>query len=275
MIENLIEKFKIAQSIAYDCSVYTEHHLKSGMSEKDACNIMTEYLYKRDVKDFFHLPFAWFGKRSGFKNFERPLSISNHLPHFGKEFLPTNKKLEEGMCVILDVAPIIDGVMVDIGHSFSFGTNVEVTKAKEDLLKLRDLILEGVKSNKLMSQIYTECDELIKDLNYENGHSLYPLGVLGHRVGSFEKKFPRISLRGFQLRAYSFLLKNQLDALLKKDKTAGIWNIESDFEVPEGLWAIEPHITTKEFGVKFEEILVVKRDDAYWLSDDLPHLKFS
>jgi hypothetical protein len=36
----------------------------------------------------------------------------------------------------------------------------------------------------------------------------------------------------------------------------------------EGLWAIEPHIGGGNFGMKFEEILVVEGGQASWLSND-------
>jgi hypothetical protein len=39
-----------------------------------------------------------------------------------------------------------------------------------------------------------------------------------------------------------------------------------------GLWAVEPHLGRGEFGVKFEEILVVTSDSVYWLDDQLPHM---
>jgi len=34
-----------------------------------------------------------------------------------------------------------------------------------------------------------------------------------------------------------------------------------------GLWAVEPHIGSKTFGAKFEEILVVTTHGAQWLSE--------
>lgn len=34
-----------------------------------------------------------------------------------------------------------------------------------------------------------------------------------------------------------------------------------------GVWAIEPHIRVGAFGAKFEELLIVEADRAYWLDD--------
>src|SRR5262249_15043392 len=40
-----------------------------------------------------------------------------------------------------------------------------------------------------------------------------------------------------------------------------------------GLWAVEPHLANGDVGAKFEELLVITEDEAYWLDDDLPHVR--
>ncbi|OXH82904.1 Xaa-Pro aminopeptidase, partial [Burkholderia multivorans] len=40
-----------------------------------------------------------------------------------------------------------------------------------------------------------------------------------------------------------------------------------------GLWAVEPHLGFAGVGAKFEELLVITEDDAYWLDDGLPHVR--
>ena len=52
------------------------------------------------------------------------------------------------------------------------------------------------------------------------------------------------------------------------------WNdlATSDHPTGPGLWAIEPHLGFRGTGVKWEELLVVTHDDAYWLQDDVPHV---
>ncbi len=52
-----------------------------------------------------------------------------------------------------------------------------------------------------------------------------------------------------------------------------MWNDSafSDYPAAPGLWAVEPHIGGDGVGVKFEELLVVTDDDAFWLDDQLPH----
>ena len=37
--------------------------------------------------------------------------------------------------------------------------------------------------------------------------------------------------------------------------------------------AVEPHLGFAGVGAKFEELLVITEDDAYWLDEDLPHVR--
>ena len=54
-----------------------------------------------------------------------------------------------------------------------------------------------------------------------------------------------------------------------------LWNASRLAAAPPdpGLWAIEPHIRKDGVGAKWEEILVVTDSTAYWLDDDLPHVR--
>ena len=40
-----------------------------------------------------------------------------------------------------------------------------------------------------------------------------------------------------------------------------------------GLWAVEPHLGFRDVGAKWEELLVVTDTDAFWLDDDVPHVR--
>ena len=260
--------FKANQRLAYESLQFARARLFAGMSEIEAAQIIEKFFIDREQPLFFHRPFAWFGERTAFKGFKRPSlpSLKSPLPHAGLEFMPTQKKLEEGMAVILDVAPAIDGVAVDIGYSFSFGENPQVNQARRDLKEFRSLILAAAKERVAIKEIYRRVEELLLQKNYHNCHALYPLGVLGHRIGELPlKNLPKLSIMGFHPQAYAYLLKERLmgPAIMTADEARPLTT---------GLWAIEPHFGNAEFGVKFEEILVVTPDHIYWLDDDLPHV---
>lgn len=280
-----LELFKKVQSLAYEAALYASENLYEGITEKEAASLMEKYLKQKDVQQYFHLPFAWFGDRTAFNDFSIPLSLKTHqrkkislptknvpLPHFGIEFMPSSKKLEKGMPVILDVAPCIDGCAADIGYTTSLGENLEVKKAKKDLLKFRSLILEKAKAGKTMAEIYHDCDRLMIELGYDNCHSLYPLGVLGHKVGVLPfSGSPKFSVMGFHAQTFLYLGMQKFKQFTKKDNTP-FWNSDSHCQLEPGLWAVEPHIGMGDVGVKFEEILVVTDNDIYWLDDNLPHM---
>lgn len=54
-----------------------------------------------------------------------------------------------------------------------------------------------------------------------------------------------------------------------------IWNssLASNHPPTAGLWAVEPHLGFRDVGAKWEELLVITEDDAFWLDDDVPHVR--
>lgn len=118
--EYMARNLKDVQKLAYDCAETVFAELEEGMTEIEAAKMMKDHLDEHGVKKYFHRPFAWFGDRTLFKNFSRPLpflrkktwkdlkfpDLDHLFPHFGLEFLPTKRKLEKNMAVILDVAPV-------------------------------------------------------------------------------------------------------------------------------------------------------------------------
>lgn len=260
-----LEKFRISQKTAYRAVMETIPYLSEGMTEIEAARILDENLKQKGINNFFHTAFAWFGERTAFRGMSHPF-----------QFLPTDKKLEKGMAVILDVAPAPEGYASDIGFSFSFGENSLVERGKKDLQMFRELILDGVRGEKPISWIYRDVDILIQELGYYNCHQKYPLSVLGHKVGKMGTDFS-FNFFGFSLQTYLYLLGESLDGMNPFEyhyKSHPYWNRNSKFISPPGLYAVEPHIGIENVGVKFEEILVITDYDAFWLDDDLPHVTY-
>ncbi len=272
--ENL-ELIKSLQKTAYQACAEVQESLFIGITEKEAASLLKENLKQKGIHHYFHRPFAWFGDRTGFKDFSKPFDIKNlkvpnlknPLPHFGKEFLPSQKKLANNMPVILDVAPTEKGFAVDIGYSFMVGESEEHQAALEYLKVLRKKIIELVKEDCTIKELYLEIEKDLTENQYKNCHGLYPLGVLGHRIGRLPKSFlPNLSIMGFEPPAYAYLLKHMAK------KNAPFLTENENATLADGLWAIEPHIGKENFGVKFEEILVKRGSEIYWLDDSLPHV---
>ncbi len=119
-------------------------------------------------------------------------------------------------------------------------------------------------------EIWAEVDRLVTSAGFINVHARYPLSVLGHRVFRVKPK------RGEPLR----ILKSTYLGWFSLDANLGFLRGGALNQTlgPEhrgkklGLWAIEPHIGWPGGGAKFEELLVVEEDRAWWLDDAGPHL---
>ena len=257
-----LARFRDVQRLAYACAEAIAAELEPGVTEREAARRMERWLTDRGVDDWFHRPFAWFGDRTAFRGLVAP-----------HQFFPTDRRLAPGMPYILDVAPTVDGYAADIGYAGSLGENAVMAKALEDLREHRALILSGVQARKPFRAIYADVDVLLSRQGYDNRHRCYPFGVLAHRVDRVAGPGAGLTFAGFGLRGLGSLLRSVAVGL-----PAGwspLWgeSIASEHPPAPGLWAIEPHLGCREVGAKFEELLVVTPDDAYWLDDDVPHVR--
>lgn len=249
------------QRLAYECAVEIGASFEVGVTEKEAALRMRRWLEARGVDDWFHLPFAWFGDRTAFVGLRQPL-----------EFFPTSRRLERGMPFILDCAPVVGGVAADIGYTSSLGPNPIVDKLLDDLAAHRDLIVSLVKQRETFAEVYRAVDRLIVSQGYRNRHRAYPFGVMAHEVRTMAAKPIRLTIGGFGVESLRSL--GTAMALGLRRRVSPLWNDSRLSEHPPtpGLWAVEPHIGFGTTGAKFEELLVVTEDDAYWLDDELPHV---
>lgn len=251
--------FLKAQRLAYECVTEIEKEMREGWTEIQTAKRMNEFLRDHGVKTFLHRPFAWFGEHARFDGYKR-----------FTQFHPGKKRLRADESYILDVSPVVDGYIGDIGYSSSLAPNRELDHGMEYLLKLREEIPKYFASSLSAGEIWRKIDKDVKADGFDNIHALYPFAVLGHRV--YKVHLPKFSLpilpvsfaSWFSLQgSYEFLAHKILPELLT-----------SDHEGEKiGLWAVEPHLGRGKTGYKFEEILVVEKDRAYWLDEEVPHVK--
>jgi Xaa-Pro aminopeptidase len=260
-----IEGFRKSQALAYACATEIAGELREGITEIEAARRMATYLSDHGVQEYFHRPFVWFGDRTAFTDFYLDL-----------QFFPTRRRLEPGMPVILDVAPVVEGHISDIGYACRLGDNPLHAQMVADLEPYRALVLEGVRAHKKQIDIYRDVDALIENQGYDNRHLRYPYRVLGHRVTYLPVAArSKRTLGGFGIPALKYVYGRMQDAKRSVEHRSPLWNDSkaSDYPTLPGLWAVEPHLGFRGTGVKWEEILVVTETDAYWLDDDLPHVR--
>ncbi|MEV5487516.1 M24 family metallopeptidase [Streptomyces bobili] len=259
--------FQRVQRLAYECAQEVSARLEPGVTEREAARMQREWLHARGVRDWFHLPFAWFGDRTAFVRFRVPL-----------QFFPTDRRLEPGMPFILDMAPVFEGFTTDIGYSGALGGHPLQELLMDDLEAHRELILREVRERRSLREIYQDVDRLMVRQGYANRHRAYPFGVIAHKVDRVRERRWSPRLFGFGTQALKGLASDALHG--HREGWSPLWSPYrfSDHPPQPGLWAVEPHLGFRGTGAKFEEILVVtdSRDpgeSAFWLDDDLPHVR--
>jgi methionine aminopeptidase len=258
-----LAKFREVQQLAYAAAQSVAQALEPGVTEKQAARWIREYLLDRGVQDWFHTPFAWFGDRTAFRGFRTPL-----------QFFPTHRRLAEGMPFILDCAPVREGYVADIGYAGCLGTNRIYEQLMDDLCEYRELIVTRVNDGVPLRQIYRDVDALIAQQGYDNRHRVYPGRVIAHQVSRVRSRLPRLVAAGFGIRSIQTLVGDLIVERMHHRSPLWADGELSDHPATPGLWAVEPHIAFRDVGVKFEEILVVTTTGAaYWLDDDLPHVR--
>jgi Xaa-Pro aminopeptidase len=258
-----LDRFRELQQLAYDCAERVAAWLGPGVTEKQTAARLRRELVSAGVGDFFHVPFAWFGDRTAFRNFRTPL-----------QFFATDRELAEGMPFVLDCAPVKDGYTADIGYAGKLGENRIWDLIAHDLQAYRELILSEVRERRTLADIYASVDALIARHGYDNRHRVYPGRVIGHQVTRVTDHGPAgVTVFGFGVRTLQTLGRELIGE--RRHGRSPLWadGRASRHTPTPGLWAVEPHVALRGVGLKFEELLVVTEDDAFWLDEDLPHVR--
>jgi Xaa-Pro aminopeptidase len=242
-----VQSFLNSQRLAIKAAKEVRQLLQPGWTEKRTAQMLDTYLRDHGVTNFFHHSFVWFGDRTRFVGVKSYAGYS-----------PSLRVLQEDDAVILDVAPVVEGAISDIGYSFAFGKNDQLEQGLEFLRQLKNEIPKLFNSMLFGADIWRKVDESILQAGYENIHAMYPFSVLGHRVHMVPDQVPEARLLNFGWQSYwSFLSRGLFGQLLNQKHEGRL----------HGLWAIEPHIGKDAWGAKFEEILLVDDNGARWIED--------
>lgn len=259
-----LAKFKQFQKLSYDTLEAVAADLYVGMTEITVARLIRKRFHEQGVHIYFHVPVVLFGERTSYPG------------NFGQfEALSTEQKLEDGMAIILDAAPIYEGHIVDTSLSTTYGKNATHKMLHPKLEAFRAELLEQVKMRRNFKDIEIHANAMIEELGFENCHRKHIGEVIGHRVYKVKDRiWNRISFKQISVRHVLWLAWKSIAAVKKWQNDSPNWNHRrtSAHKPSPGLWAVEPHFAIDGVGVKFEEIMVITDDDAYWLDDDLPHV---
>lgn len=238
-----LDAFRQVQRLAYECAETIAGELKPGMTERRAAALQKTWLLDHGVDDWFHQPFAWFGDRTAFRGLVGVKQLGGYTADIG-------------YCCVLGSHPVLDRMM-------------------DDLADYRRLILDMARQRRPLSEISQAVDALCARQGYDPRHKAYPFETLAHRVEKLEDdgKKDHLSLFNFGVRNVTELVKDRFKGA--SEGWSPIWNSSKRSEHPPtpGLWAVEPHLGLGPVGAKWEELLVVTEVDAFWLDDDVPHVR--
>jgi Xaa-Pro aminopeptidase len=270
-----LDRFRRVQRVAYDIALRVESQLQVGITEIEACTLIAAAQTDYEVIQVFHDPYVLFDARTELGGGHEGTGYASPGLLPGNELAPTGQVLRDGAPVIIDLAPVARGVASDVAYSCVFGTNRVFEELDAGLARIRSFLREGIAARVSMLELYHQLDERLAARGWESCHHRQADRALGHLVFPLEHEPDRPTpLPGWGTVAAEKLLAAGIDAL-DHGTCYPLWNDSSftDYPATPGLWAIEPHIGLDGVGVKFEELLVVTDDDAYWLDDDLPHVR--
>lgn len=252
-----VDAFRRAQRLAFDCAQACAKEIRVGWTEGQTMEWMFGYLHDHGVRSYLHKPIVAFGDRT--------------LAHDDAWAPPQGPglTLRDGDVVILDCAPVLEGYTGDIAYTLAVGEHPELDAARDFLSALRAELLERVMDPATSATVFDWVDRRIRDAGYENGAGGYGEHVLGHRVYKHGKFFtrhpasPPEKIFGYfaSWHGGGFLLNNARRLVAPEVLNVNHRGLKT------GVWAIEPHLRAGSWGAKFEELLVVQPDRAYWLDD--------
>lgn len=260
-----LDKFKAFQRQSYDTLEAVAADLVEGMTEIEVARKIRKRFHEQGVHTYFHVPVVLFGERTGYPG------------DFGQlEALSTEQKLVKGMAIILDAAPIYGGHIVDTSLSTTFGENATHRTLHPKLEAFRDQLLADVQTGMEFRDIENRSHAMIEEMGAENCHRKHIGEVIGHRVYKVtDHWWTHFTIKQISVRHVIWLFWKSLAASKKWQNESPNWNHRrtSAHKPFPGLWAVEPHFAVDGVGVKFEEIMVITDDGAYWLDNDLPHTR--
>ncbi len=259
-----LERFAARQRWSFSILEQTAAELQPGQTEREVARALMRRYRASGATAFFHLPVVLFGERTALPG---DWSLAN--------FYPKRRALRPGDSVILDAAPILDGLLVDTSYSFCFGDDPRHRQMMQDLRRFRGQVRDAVDQGQSFRQIASDVAAEIKALGYAPVHAKHPGGAFGHRALKTTALPLRGRFRRFDGTSLGWFLAAGALSKLGRRWPAPVWSDRetSDHPPADGLWMVEPHAGHEDVGAKWEEILVIEGGRARWLDDQPPHVR--
>ena len=167
-----IALIKRAVDIIDDCYEAVLKWVKGGVSELDVANFIEKFVLEHGGEGLSFDTIVAFG-------------VSGAEPHH----VPTDKKLEAGMLVTIDMGAIYGGYCSDFTRTFAYGDIDE--KQRE----VYDIVYEAQKRGIAATKAGISChdlDDVCRDFITEKGYGDKFIHTTGHGVGTLIHEEPRV-----------------------------------------------------------------------------------
>ncbi len=171
-----IQALKKSAALVWKGFQFLKKKLKMGMTEQQAASIFEIYCLEHGAEKMAFDPIVSFGKNTAF-------------PHYS----PSNKRLEKGDNVLLDLGVVVDCYHSDMTRTFFFGKPDPRLIAFEAVVKeAHDAALRLCRPGVKVGELDKAAREVIK----KAGFNAYLAHSLGHGVGLEIHEFPRLKFEG-------------------------------------------------------------------------------
>jgi len=174
-----LQRYKKVQTIARETIEYLKSFIKEGVSEKEIFNAAEKFMKQKGISSYWYYDagaMVFVGKRTA-------ISMS------GKNYQPTDLKVQSEDLVTVDLAPEIDGFWGDFARSFTIVNGMvgdanmskipEITQGIKIETIVHEKFKNTIKENMSLQEAYTKMNLFIDELGFENldfkknlGHSI-------------------------------------------------------------------------------------------------------
>lgn len=265
----LVERYRVAAASTRAVLDEMSTRLRVGMSELEAAKELKSLAFERGARGVFHAPVVLFGDRTALQG-AGPDGAEGEAPLSRLALLPTGRTLADDEPVILDCAPLWDGVPGDVSTTVAFGEVPGLEELQQALGELREAILRGVVAGQTKRQLVQEIDSFAHERGLRSCRHAYAGGAAGHRIPGVGPAFLRHGeLVGLGLVTAGYLTLTTLLGKLGMRESWPFWSDGRAADTPPsvGLWSVEPHLARGNVGAKWEDVLVRDVDEVRWIAD--------
>ena len=249
---NEIEK---AEGLARQCTQAIARILEPGMSEADAASLMREWLKTQGVQSHLHRPLAWFGPRTMLSG------RSGWLPRPGiqPDYFPSTRTLSKGMAYALYCAPRLKHAVAESLHCDHLGPNPDYAYLVSLLEQLQQDLCQAIGSGHTLAQLEAGLHGFASRHSLQLRHKRLPIA---HWIRPYDRQPDTGYANQRLVDKLASMTGNPMPAHLP---SSGV-PLKADTPLQDGLWVVQPWLTSARAGAGFRSLLKVEDGSAVWLN---------